>query len=235
MLDVQSIARTIDQFNGLEIVHPRSISKEDIQSVVDFLLQNQNKIGSNQGTFKLSASDYTLSLFTGEKLQTKLAVKNILTHEATRILKVSGVKNTNVILAIGLAEHWMFNSCYATEFCTIGECKHQSIGFLRYLAINGGIKHNPLRILSYIKLLEKNRGNNDRWEGYPFYYTLLTLSEIDHPYAIREINALKSTIKRNLKRIKNKEDLYSQRQKIILRKALRVCHPSLEQFLTINK
>ncbi len=235
MLDVKSFAKIIDQVNGREIIHPKSISKEDMQSVVDFLLQNQNRIGSNQGTFKLSPLDYTIRLFTGEKLQTKLAVKNILTQEATRILKLSGIRNTNVILAIGLAEHWMFNSCYATEFCTIGECKHQSIGFLRYLAINGGIKQNPLRILSYIKLLEQNRGNKNRWEGYPFYYTLLTLSEIDHPYAIREINAVKSTCERNLKRLRNKEDIYSQRQKIILRKALRVCHPSLEQFLTINK
>lgn len=145
-------------------------------------------------------------LITGEKLSTKLAVKNINAIQKARLLSILDVPNEADEIRLQQLDSWITKQCFA-EFCGAGECRHSSIAYLRYIgAFDGAI--NDEKVDRFIQLLSEYRDGNGRWKGFPFYYTLLVLSELYNESARIELEYAIPACKRAMKRIKN--DSYSK-------------------------
>ena len=152
----------------------------DFEQVVEFIAGQQIRAGHNAGVFVESrnVSHPKARIYTGEKLQTRLAAKNILTIESARALILSGSSSDTVNSSIALTDSWLENQCFS-DFCATGECRHSSVAFIRYLNASGKME----RLQHMITNLSKFRDGKGGWKGFPYFFTLLALVEIESPFS----------------------------------------------------
>jgi len=99
-------------------------------------------------------------------------------------------------------------------------CYTCTTAFLRTLAVVKPSKWNEI-LEKGLERIRNKRVLNGRWHGYPFYYTLLTLSEIDTPSAREELKHARKIASKLLKRYK-RDDRVSRFRRLGLEAALKV-------------
>ncbi|MFC1936269.1 hypothetical protein ACFLYP_01235 [Chloroflexota bacterium] len=156
-------------------------------------------------------------LFTGEKLATQFAAIEITGVEACRAMMLLAPADPKVKAALTQANQGLGHACFANT-CTAGECAHAAVAYWRYLAV-GGMRDSEWRLEKYLQILTAERDGKGRWKGFPFYYTLLALSEIDLPEAKEELRYARPACERVLKRAQP-DDKYGQRRREVLQRAL---------------
>jgi hypothetical protein len=216
------LAATLDAINAVFFRDHGSLPKAQAEEVAKWVSGRQVRFGRWAGMFAPTDGDYGrnggVSLFTGEKLQTKLAVRNILTVEAARVLVLFGAGLQG---ALEYTNRWLSEQCFSRDFCVIGECAHSAAGLMRYLAV-GGFADAERRLDAHIKTLARHRDGKGRWKRFPFYYTLLALTEIDLPTAVEELRYAAPACER-VRRRSLKDDKYSSRRRAIVQRALAWC------------
>jgi hypothetical protein len=182
------------------------------------ILSRQMQAGPRAGMFSHGAAEREGAprLFSGERLHTLLAAHHSLLIDSTRILTLLGEKTGAVTRAIELANLKMETRCYA-GFCAVGECRHLTIAFMRYL-IASQPSGDEQRLGTFFSQLSGQRDGQGRWGSFPFYYTLLMLSESDHLLAARE-RQYAAPACAALRERPWKEDSVSERRRTILEKA----------------
>lgn len=153
-------------------------------------------------------------LFTGEPLRTRLAARALLTAETVRLLRLLGV----AAHVTAQAETWLSAQCYVRDHCTVGECAHAGLGWLRYLAA-GGLTSAGSWPAEHLARLARRRDARGRWRGFPFYYTLLVLTELELPAATAELQYAAPAGKRALSRLAD-DTGYTRRRREIVKRAL---------------
>lgn len=161
-----------------------------------------------------------LRLFSGEKLRTRFAARHILQEESARVLTLLAARTVDTRKTLGQINASLLKACFA-QSCVKGECAHATIGLLRYLAA-GRLDKRETRLNTHLRTLSQHRDGNSQWEHFPFYYTLLALTEIDLPLAIQEMHYAAPTCEQQLRRIST-EDPVSQRRRAILQRVLSMC------------
>lgn len=86
---------------------------------------------------------------------------------------------------------------------------------------SAGISHPEDRLLDGMKALRHQRDKEGKWKPFPFWYTLLVLTELVFPEALDEMRYAAPTIERSLKRLKQ-DDKYGSRRKKLAEKALAI-------------
>jgi hypothetical protein len=218
------------------IVHPTSLS-DSLDSAAEvlffqrsilpalrddlaaLLIHRQILTGSNSGFFIpfVSESRTQSRLFTGEALRTEFACRHLQLIAATRVLTLLAPDNPAVARAIFLSEQRMNTMCYS-KFCSKGECRSLTVAYMRYLAV----LNTPAAASALSQLLTELAGYRDgkgRWHGFPFYYTILMLSEADDPLAAEELHYSDSLLDR-LSGQNWANDRYSIRCKSLLHNAM---------------
>jgi hypothetical protein len=181
-----SLAATLD--SAAEALLYQKPIPDDLRNEISMLLiSRQIQSGSSSGFFiPLEAESTTQTrLFSGEPLRTEFASRHIQLIEATRILKLLAMDQAMVAKSILIAEHRMNAMCYS-KFCSKGECKSLTIAYIRYLASSDG-KDSSTQMGSFLTKLVDYRDGKGKWNGFPYYYTLLMLTEVDNPLAIHEL------------------------------------------------
>jgi hypothetical protein len=173
---------TADSFFHQKLLPPNM--REEIAAMI---ISRQCHSGVNSGFFIpfTAESEVKVKLYTGEQLNTDLARAHILLIEASRILKLLDLESDALTQCILLADQRMDKMCYS-NFCTKGECKALSIAYLRYLLLDGS-GNAASQIVTHLTKLNAQRDGKGRWGGFPFFYTVLTLSESDEPLAMQEL------------------------------------------------
>ncbi len=194
------------------------LSGAHIEETMRWLIGRQTLTGPEAGMFAPTEADLSLPLclFSGEKLHTRLAVRHVLTAEAARALLLLGTGLADVHDMLTHTHRWLTTRCFA-DSCQMGECAHSGIALLRYLAAGGEIEHTPI-IERRIQLLSQRRDGRGRWTGYPFYYTMLALGEVNHPAARAEIAYALPACERAAKRLQ--ATTTDRRRQAILQRAL---------------
>jgi len=212
-----SLAATLDAVNEA-LFNDRSLSKAEKEEAAGWIAGRQVEAGQQAGLFAPTKDDYQegVKLFTGERLRTKLAARNILTAEAARVL---------ILISMGgdILEHtdrWLLEQCFSST-CTVGECAHSAVGLMRYLAA-GGLADSEKRLNAHITVLSRHRDGKGRWKRFPFYYTLLALSETDLPAAVEEMRYAAPACERFLRR-SPKDDGFALRQRDVVERVLARC------------
>ncbi len=154
-------------------------------------------------------------LITGEKLSTKLAVNNILVLQKVRMLAQTISPSKEEIAKREGLELWVNKQCFL-RFCGSGECKHSSMAFVRYLTALGD-DADLSKADQFVQELSKYRDGKGRWNGFPFYYTLLVLKELGTDIAKKERAYALPARERALKRIDSSDEFLEIREAVLVK------------------
>jgi len=174
------------------------------------LLARQIDAGKERGAFDLRPEQgETIRLYTGERLRTKLAIRNVSSIEAAHALLALDPKSPDVTAAVRRTAEWLQCTCFALRHCVIGECAHSFASYLRFLQLHSPSEHDIARRLQVLREL---RDGNGRWQRLPFYYTVLALADLPMEAARSELRYALPALERVRNRCK-KNGMYEVRQK----------------------
>ena len=177
--------------------------------------------------FAPTDADFTngVKLYTGEPINSRAATGHILGEEACRALILLDVKDTAVKNALDLATQGMLQRLRLseTESEVVGRycCGTCSAAYLGHVLV-GGLDRNEARLMAGMKFLRSSRTGKGRWRFFPFYYTLLVLSEMDKTIAKDEIKYAAPALERGLAKIAPAEK-YAERRHILSEHLLTRC------------
>jgi len=223
LLNEHSLAATLDALNEA-LFFNKPIPLNDKKIVAAWLAGRQGLPGSYAGMFAPTSKDFKehVRLFTGEKVTSGAATSHILGEETCRTLIL--LKDSRKIIAqkLQLAQDGIYARIRESEsgnrvngmYC----CGICSVSMWRNLAA-GGFRQQARRLKAGLEALKAHRDGNGRWRRFPFYYTLLALSEINTSQARDELQYAAPVCQRLLSR-QTGNGIYVRRRKAILEKSL---------------
>ena len=221
-----SLAATLDTVNEA-FFFGRPLSTSDREETAKWIARRQGELGSYANMFAPTESDYRegVRLFTGERIRSGAATGHILGEEACRALILLGVSLGEVRDALDRAGHGMMERLRRSEasgttpgtYCC-GTC---TCSLWRHLAV-GGLENGERRLAAGMKALRAHREGNGKWRRFPFYYTLLALSEIDLPAAIEEMRYASAVCERYLRRRSGSKKI-GERRRLLAERILEKC------------
>ena len=195
-------------------------SEAQTKEAIDWVLSRQGLKDAYRGLFAPTEKDLRgVKLLTGEPISSA-ALRHILGEEALRTVIVWNLGSAPAAKKAASS----FNDILkrtgeppAEEtgwFC----CHKCTIAFLRTLATvrSEGWKTT---VQKGVENIGKKRTPDGKWHGFPFYYTLLTLSEIDLPSAKAELRHARPIAGKLMKRYQ-KNDRTSRLRKMGLEEAM---------------
>jgi hypothetical protein len=171
-----------------------------------------------------------IRLFSGEKPKTKFLADNAVELETLRILALIQPEALEVQQVLQKANERLFRLCFANG-CTQGECAHAFIAFMRYLTaynVNGSSD----KFGQTLKVLKRKRNGDGKWHDFPFFFTLLWLTDLPYSFAYDELSYSHDHCKRLLVKkqpAREQTDLVKEK---ILQKALLASEPEALGSLT---
>lgn len=210
------IAATLDE--TLERCNLAFFEGETLTALERYELVHAIAAGILQEDRRAATGD--LRLFTGERLHTRLAANAIRCEESARALILLDSPTVDGVLALEEARRRLAGKCF-TDGCTLGECAHASVGWLRYLAVTD-LPDTERRLEIGLRRVNALRDSTGRWKSLPFYYTLLMLSEQDNPLARRELHYAVPACEKLLT-MQSMDEVYGQRRLAVLERVLCLC------------
>lgn len=198
----------------------RSRADTQVTEALNWVLSRQGLKGAYRGLFAPTEKDIRgVKLLTGETVFFA-ALRHILGEEALRTIIVwnferfSAVKKAKESF-VYLSKRVGDPPAKASGFYCCHKC---TLAFLRTLGV---VKPDEWEatLQKGVENIRKKRTSDGKWRGFPFYYTLLTLSEMDIPSAKVELQHASTIAKKLLNRYK-KEDRISRFRKIGLEAAM---------------
>ncbi len=198
----------------------RPKTEPQITEALDWVLSRQGLRGAYRGLFAPTEKDIRgVKLLTGEPIFSA-ALRHILGEEA---LRTAIIWNLELSSTVKKAEESFIHfygrvgdpPAKASGFYCCHKC---TPAFLRTLAV---VRPDgwEATLQKGVQNIRKKRTPDGRWRGFPFYYTLLTLSEINIPSAKFELRHAGTIAKKLLKRYLTK-DRVSRFRKIGLEAAM---------------
>lgn len=222
LLNKTSLYKTVDNVNDA-LFYGRKITKTDAKEIISWISTRYDTEYSYNHSYGLTTKDMQMPVFTftGERLLCA-SMRHIMAEESARVVKqlskIAGIQPET----LKKTDEWFYKMLEASEsagkplgtFCC-GPC---TIGLWRYINA-GGLPKYKKYISDGLRALHSNRDEAGKWGRFPFYYTLLALSEIEDEIALKEINYAMTACERALKRI-NKNNIFSRRKRDLLLKIM---------------
>jgi hypothetical protein len=187
-----SLSQTVDAINA-SLFEGRPLAAADRRQTARWIAARQGMPGCYGGTFAGFPSERSkgVVLFTGERI-TSASARHILGEETSRALRKLSVRDSNVTRALAAADEGL-QRCLARAaedprhtnpglFCC-GKC---SVGLWRNL-LGGGLDRQDERLQQGAAHLRSMRDGDQQWRTFPFWYTVLALSEMDSAEAKAEL------------------------------------------------
>ena len=192
LINRTSLSRTVDAVNAA-LFEGRAIPATERAQTARWIAARQGLPGAYGDTFAGFPSERAggIVLFTGERIAFASA-RHILGEEASRAVRLLGVRDSTVARALEAADAGMMRRlARAAEdprsrnpglFCC-GKC---SVGLWRNL-LSGGLDRRGERLRRGAGHLRTVRDGEQGWRKFPFWYTVLALSEMDSDEAKAEL------------------------------------------------
>ena len=192
LINRTSLSQTVDAVNAAHF-DGQAVPTSERGAVARWIAARQGLPGAYGGTFAGFPAERSrgIVLFTGERIASASA-RHILGEEASRVLRVLGVRDRSVTRALEEADEGL-SRCLARAaedprkrnpglFCC-GKC---SVGLWRNL-LTGGLDRTEERLQHGALHLRSVRDGEYGWRRFPFWYTVLALSEMDDNGAVAEL------------------------------------------------
>jgi hypothetical protein len=201
-----SLSRTVDAVSEAAFWQ-RQLPSDERAFVAQWIASRQGLAGAYADTFAgfPAEREKGIVVFTGERI-TSASARHILGEEASRVLRSLDVRDTTVQAALERANTGLM-SCLARaaldprntnpgRFCC-GKC---TVGLWRNL-LSGGLDRQEERLRKGVgQVLRANRAGEGKWRVFPFWYTVLALSEMDVPEARKELEHAAPVLERTAQR-----------------------------------
>jgi hypothetical protein len=217
-----SLSRTVDAINAAQF-DGRLLAATERSQVARWIAARQGLPGSYGGTFAGFPSERSkgIVLFTGERI-TSASARHILGEETARALRLLRVRDRRVTRALVAADDGLMQ-CLARAaedprkrnpglFCC-GKC---SVGLWRNL-LAGGLDRREERLRRGALHLRSVRDGEHGWRRFPFWYTVLALSEMEGREAITELTYAAPALERHANRAVSSEIHARRRQQLAAR------------------
>lgn len=221
LVNVRSLAETVDRVNEA-FSSDKKLTRLERKRAAEWIAKRQGLKGAYASMFAPTAYDFEkgVRVFTGERITSGAAIGHILGEETSRALILLGIDNALVRNALHRATRGMQARLNASVkrnrgFYCCGTC---TAALWRHLTA-GGLDHSATRLRNGVTVLKKYRDGHGRWRRFPFYYTLLALTEIDTVVAKAEISYAAQACVRLVSR-QNTKDKYGRRRLKLLETVL---------------
>jgi hypothetical protein len=217
LLNRTSLMLTLDYVNEA-LLYGKEISLADQQAITRWITTRQGNSPSYRGLYSPTNTDldYGVSLFTGEDLSSSASALHYLGQEAARLICLFAPQDPETRPAYERASQWMRDHPTFTQ-TGMQCCGRCTIAYWRHFWV-GEFEHKQEALENGLKALQNDRDGKGKWKRFPYYYTLLALSEIDLEPARQELRYSLPVMERYLKG--EKPGLYYHRRKAIVEKAL---------------
>jgi len=219
-----SLSQTVDAINAARI-DGHALAATERREMARWIASRQGLPGSYAGTFAGFPSERSrgIVLFTGERIASASA-RHILGEEASRALRWLRVRDSSVMRALEAADDGLMQ-CLARAaadprhanpglFCC-GKC---SVGLWRNL-LSGGLSRREERLQRGALHLRSVRDGEHGWRKFPFWYTVLALSEMDMHEAKVELKYAAPALERTATRSGSSSG-YARRRQALATRAL---------------
>lgn len=220
-----SLSSTLDALNALAF-DGRELSSPERTRAAQWIAARQGLPGAYGDSFAGFPAELAkgILVFTGERI-TSASARHILGEESSRVLRSLRVRDPKVRAALERANAGLL-SCLARaaldprntnpgKFCC-GKC---TVGLWRNL-LAGGLDRQEERLRKGVGgALRAQRAGEGKWRVFPFWYTVLALSEMDLPEARRELQYAAATLERTARR-KAPSSLHGKRRHELAHRAL---------------
>ena len=187
-----SLSETLNAINAARF-DGRTIAATERSQAARWIAGRQGLPGAYAGTFAGFPSERSrgIVLFTGERIASASA-RHILGEEASRALRHLGVRDPKVTGALERADDGLMRCLVrAAEDPRNGNpglycCGKCSVGLWRNL-LAGGLDRHDERLRRGASHLRSMRDGEHQWRRFPFWYTVLALSEMDSIEATAEL------------------------------------------------
>jgi hypothetical protein len=216
LLNSSSLAETVASVEDCAF-WSRPIDSKEAETVLKWLDERRGAKDA-YGTLCAPTSDDMKGarLFTGERLGPGAQTRHVLGEEAYRAyLKLSNNVGSETANEMSARMRDTLDKWYDGHFC----CATCTVSVWRVLA-GGGYDKNPERLKLGMEFLKSQRDGKGRWGNLPFYYTLLTLIELDPEISKEELAYAAPTVAGLLKRNPSTPEPYRSRRKEILKRAM---------------
>jgi hypothetical protein len=192
LIDRASLSQTVDAINAAHF-DGRTLAAAERDQAARWIARRQGLPGAYGGTFAGFPSERSkgIVLFTGERI-TSASARHILGEEASRALRQLRVRDPNVHRALAAADTGLMR-CLERAAEDPGKrnpglycCGKCSVGLWRNL-LAGGLDRREERLRRGALHLRSMRDGEQQWQKFPFWYTVLALSEMDSAEARAEL------------------------------------------------
>lgn len=197
-----SLSRTIDIVNDA-LFYNQPISVPDRDTIAAWIASRQGKPNAYADMFAPTAQDMRdgLVLFTGERVTSGASLRHVSGEEACRVLTLLGSTSPDAVAALDRARNGLIARL---QHCGINKdgffcCGTCDPALWRHVIL-GTLPAAERWLDSGLKTLKAHRDGKRRWRRFPFYYTMLALSEVDDPRARAEIRYAAPSAERYLAR-----------------------------------
>jgi hypothetical protein len=221
ILHKSSLAKTIDAVNEF-LFYRKTIPRQEKTDVCNWIADRQGKQGAYARMFAPTEYDFShgIRVFTGERVTSGAATGHIIGEEACRVLRLLKSSQQNVKEALRRASlgmnrrlmesgRFQKSALYCCGMCTASLWRHIA---------SGGLKPNRKYLKKSLKTFRKYRDGKGRWRIFPFYYTLLSLSEIGSCDAWEELQYAGPLLERLVTR--QGSGKYAKRRKVLMESIL---------------
>ena len=166
-----------------------------------------------------------LRLFTGEAVVSGGGARHILGEEACRALILLDVADPDVAGALARASRGMIGRLRSSPDRARGMycCGRCSVALWRHLAVGGLEEADPEGWLRVgVDTLKQHRRGDGRWRRFPFYYTVLALTDMDMGVAVEELRYAAPVCEKLFKRNAT-GDVFAQRRRVLAERVLERC------------
>ena len=228
LVDTTSLAATLEAMNDA-LFNERSLTRSEKQETAKWIATRQGRPGAYAGMFAPTEKDMNegARLLTGEKVRSGAGLRHVLGEEACRALilldaPLADARDSLARATVGMTDRLREyeGRCLAEGVYCCGTC---TVSLWRHLTAGGLADAHPDEWLAAgLKCLKRHRDGKGRWRRFPFYYTLLALTEIDLPDAMKELRYAAPVCKRVLRR-STKGDVISRRRRLLAESVLVKC------------
>lgn len=220
----KSLSETLDSVNEALFFNHKTLSAER-EEVAKWIASRQGKPNSYAEMFAPTANDIKngIRLFTGETVRSGAALRHVSGEEACRALIMLKPRSKEARTAMKKASAGILSRLDIARqnkrelFCC-GTCDP---ALWRHINA-GGLPGAERWIESGLKFLKAHRNGDGTWRRFPFYYTLLALTETDLSAAVRELRYAADACERRLARMKPSSPIKTRRI-TVLERALEMC------------
>jgi hypothetical protein len=224
--EIKSLARVVDEVNQ-SFFQRKSLNNSKRKQLAVAIVSTIGKPGSYAGMSAPYDADFKVGVrtFTGEPLRSRAGISHVLGEEACRSLILLKIPDADTKAALAQATNGMLRRLNLSEaegynpgmYCC-GTC---SVAYWRHLAV-GGLDRNEERLIAAMEALKTYRTGDGHWNRFPFYYTLLSLSEMNIDLALDEMRYVAPVLERLIRRFSLKNQ-YSERRHILFERILAKC------------